>query len=386
MAAKARAANVPIIGDVELFVSTYPDAKYIGVTGTNGKSTATALIWHILRRAGLKAEIGGNFGVPVFDMPPLGADGFYVVELSSYQLELAPSLDLDFAGLLNITPDHLARHNGMDGYVAAKKLIFRHDGKKSAVNVVAIDDPYTKKIFKELGAAEPRRAKNIPVSFNRKTDGYYVSRGTLVDNTRGDPAEVMDLKSLPNLTGRHNWQNVALSYAICRAAGVSKAQIVEGIKSFEGLPHRIQRIGDVCGVSFINDSKATNAESVKYAIESMDDIYWIVGGRQKEGGIEILKPMFQNGNIRRVYAIGECEKQFYRDTKDALASYRCGRLEKAVAKAFKHALKDLRKGRAKSPVILLSPAAASWDQYESYEKRGEHFIRLYGELKKKYGA
>lgn len=381
----AKDNGVPIISDIELFISTYKDAKYIGITGTNGKSTTTALIYHILKENGVPCAIGGNFGIPVFDLPILGSDGYYVLEMSSYQIDITPSLDFDIAALLNITPDHLSRHNGMDGYVAVKKRIFTRKTKKDVVNVVAVDDNYTKKIFKEICEEQPK-SKNIPVSFSKKLDGgYYVnSKGVLIDNTKNEKKEILDLSELQNLRGKHNWQNIAVAFAVTKKTGLSTAKIIDAIKNFATLEHRIENVGTFAGIQFIDDSKATNAESVKYAIDSMKDIYWIIGGRQKEGGISILEPQLGDGNIKRVFTIGECEKDFYNTTKKVLPSYKCHKLEKAVFKAFKLAIKDLKKGKVEKPVILLSPATASFDQYKSFEARGDHFKQLYKDIVVKY--
>ncbi|MCR5506484.1 MAG: UDP-N-acetylmuramoyl-L-alanine--D-glutamate ligase [bacterium] len=381
----AKEHGVRIVSDIELFVSSYKDANYIGITGTNGKSTTTALIYHILKENGIPCAIGGNFGIPVFDLPILGSDGYYVFEMSSYQIELSPSIDFDISILLNITPDHLSRHNGMDGYVAVKKQIFTRSSGKAGVNIVAVDDSYTKKIFTELNKEQPK-SKNIPVSISKKIDnGYYVSsNGILIDNTKGEKKEILDLKELSNLRGKHNWQNIVAVFAAVKKTGLSTSKIIASIKSFKTLEHRVENVGTFAGVQFIDDSKATNAESVKYAIDSLTDIYWIIGGRQKEGGIDILKPQLSDGRIKRVFVIGECEKQFYNDTKNVLPSYKCHKLQKAVYKAFKLAIKDLKKGRSQKPVILLSPATASFDQYKSFEERGDHFKSLFKEIKEKY--
>ena len=381
----AKDNNVPIVSDIELFVSSYKNTNYIGITGTNGKSTTTALVYHILKENNIPCAIGGNFGIPVFDLPILGEDGYYVFEMSSYQIELSPSIDFDIAVLLNITPDHLARHNGMDGYVAVKKKIFSRVSKKNGVNIVAVDDGYTKKIFSQLCDEQPK-SKNIPVSYSRKIDGgYYVSSsGILIDNIKGEKKEIFDLKTLNNLRGKHNWQNIAAVFAVTKKVGIPTNKIINSIKTFKTLEHRIEFVGTFAGINFIDDSKATNAESVKYAIDSMKDIYWIIGGRQKEGGIDLLKPQLGNGRIKRTFVIGECEKDFYNVVKNEMPSYKCHRLEKAVKKAFKLALKDLKKGKVKNPIILLSPATASFDQYKSFEERGDHFKALFKEIKDKY--
>ncbi len=381
----AKENGVKIVSDVELFVSTYKKAKYIGITGTNGKSTTTALVYHVLKENGIPCAIGGNFGIPVFDLPILDNNGYYVFEMSSYQIELSPSIDFDVAVLLNITPDHLSRHNGMEGYVNVKKSIFNRKSKKNCINVVAVDDTYTKKIFNELQKTQAT-SLNIPVSYSKKIEnGYFVSsQGMLIDNTKNAKSEIFDLSSLDNLCGKHNWQNISAAFAVAKSVGLSNTKIINAIKTFKTLEHRIEYVGTFAGIKFIDDSKATNAESVKYAIDSMNDIYWIIGGRQKEGGISLLEPQLSDGNIKRTFVIGECEKDFYNLTKKYMPSYRCHKLEKAVYKAFKLALKDLKKGKVKNPVILLSPATASFDQYKSFEERGDHFKSLFREIVGKY--
>ena len=370
-------AGVPVISDIELFVESHREGRYIGITGTNGKSTTTALVHHILLENNVPTAIGGNFGVAVFDMPPLPKGGWYVLELSSYQLELVPSLDLDIAAFLNITSDHMEHHGSMQAYVDAKLNIFRRARKKRYTNVIAVDDDYTKKIYKEL--CKDSAAKNIPVSFDHKTSGLWVNaKGVLMDDGR----ELLDTTKLENLRGKHNRQNIVVAFATARAAGISDKGIINAISTFKTLDHRMQKVGELDGVTFINDSKATNADSAYWALTSFDEIYWIIGGRAKEGGITSLAPLFKEGRIKKAFVIGECSRDFYKTTRRDIDTYRCGKLDKAVAKAFKLAVKDIKKGRAVKPVILLSPATASFDQYKCFEERGEHFKRLFAELEK----
>lgn len=385
IAQRAKDAGVKILDDIELFVSTYKNAHYIGITGTNGKSTTTALVHHILKENDIPTAIGGNFGIPVFDLPVLGNDGWYVFEMSSYQIELSPSIDFDISAILNITPDHLSRHNGMDGYVNIKKQIFNRISKKNVSNVIAVDDEYTKKIFNELQKESVSSAHNIPVSFNRKVDGYYVnSFGILIDNTKGEKKELFDLKTLLNLKGKHNWQNIVVSFAVAKSVGIATSKILNAIKTFTPLEHRVEKVADFASVEFINDSKATNAEATQYAISSLDDVYWIIGGRKKEGGIDILMPQLSNGNIKRIFTIGECENEFYNQTKKIVPTYKCHKLDKAVIKAFKLATHDLKKKKVNNPVVILSPACASFDQYKSFEARGEHFKTIVRNIIAKY--
>ena len=383
----AKQNNVKIISDIELFINTYNKAHYIGITGTNGKSTTTALIYHILKENNIPCAIGGNFGIPIFDLPELNEKGYYVLEMSSYQLEITPSINFDISVLLNITPDHLSRHNGLEGYINAKKLIFNHISKNKFTNIIAIDDLHTKKIFTELSKINhnTKTTVNIPISISKKINGYYTSsKGQLIDNLTNQQMEILNLNTLNNLNGKHNWQNILAAFATTKSINLTTTSIINAIKSFKGLEHRIEKIGVLNGIEFINDSKATNAESAKYAIDSINDIYWIIGGRSKEGGISILLPNLKKGNIKKIFTIGECEKDFYNITKNIIPSYKCHRLENAVLKAFKLALKDIKKGEVKNPTILLSPATASFDQYKSFEERGNHFKQIYKELYSKY--
>ncbi|MCL2439406.1 MAG: UDP-N-acetylmuramoyl-L-alanine--D-glutamate ligase [Alphaproteobacteria bacterium] len=377
-AERARLSGTPIISDLDIFVAAHSDYKYVGITGTNGKTTTTALVHHILKEAGVPAALGGNIGIPVFDMPILPAGGIYVLELSSYQLELTPSLDLDIAALLNITPDHLDRHGGMEGYIAAKKRIFNRATKTAGTNIVAIDDTPTKRIFAELENNMPR-FKNLSVSTKSKTADYYVSpKGILFIKDK----ETSDLSQFENLKGRHNWQNMGVAWAITSALGVSNSIIAKAISSFENLAHRQQLIGTINGIDFVNDSKATDAEAVLPALETFGDIYWIAGGRMKEGGIKSILPTIAK-KVKRAFLIGECAREFHGDIKKLVKSKRCDKLDKAFKKALKYAEKDLKKGKVAKPVILLSPATSSFDQYKDFEARGAHFIQLFDEAKAK---
>ena len=379
----AKEHNVPVISDIEIFINTYNDANYIGITGTNGKSTTTALIYHILKENNIPCAIGGNFGIPVFDLPQLDKNGYYVLEMSSYQLEITPSLDFDISILLNITPDHLEHHGGMQGYINAKKLIFNHKSKKNFTNIVAVDDQHTKNIFNEL--KKENNGNNISVSFaNNPNTNYYVSDRNLIDNTNNKNEIILDLTTLNNLKGKHNWQNILCAFACVKNIISNNNKIINAIKTYTPLEHRIETIGEINGITFINDSKATNAESVIHAISSLKDIYWIIGGRKKEGGISILLPEIPKGNIKKVFTIGECEDEFYDQTKNLVDSYKCNKLENATTKAFELALKDLKENPNLKPIILLSPATASWDQYSSFEARGHHFKEIFKNLQTKY--
>jgi UDP-N-acetylmuramoylalanine--D-glutamate ligase len=367
VATLAKQHNVEIIGDIELLARSERQARYIGITGTNGKSTTTALIGHILRKAGRRIAVGGNIGTPVLALDPLG-DGLYVLEMSSYQLELTPSLAFDVAILINITPDHLDRHGGMDGYVAAKRLIFRGQGAKQTA-VVGVDDEHSRHIQADLSARGGQIV--IPISITRPVDGgAYVKDGILYDATRGTATRVADLNPIPTLPGSHNWQNAAAAYAACRAVGVEAGTIADALATYPGLAHRQELVAVVDGIPFINDSKATNADAAEKALVCYDAIYWIAGGLPKEGGIDALTPLFPR--IRRAYLIGQAAADFARTLGDAAPHEIVGTLEAAVAAAHR----DARRDKISGAVVLLSPACASFDQFANFEARGDAFRAL----------
>ncbi len=368
----ARAAGVPIIGDIELLGRAQPQARYIGITGTNGKSTTTALIGHILATAGQLVEIGGNLGPPALGLVPLGADGTYVLEMSSFQLELVDTLAFDIAVLLNVTPDHLDRHGDMAGYIAAKKRIFASQGAE-ATAVVGADDA----ICRDLAAALRRDgvARVVPISVHEAVpDGIYIENGRLVDALDGAPRRVFDLAEAPRLPGLHNAQNIAAAYAVARRAGISTDAAVEGIRSFPGLAHRQELVDTIDGVRYINDSKATNADAAEKALACYEAIYWIAGGLAKAGGITSLAPYFQH--LRHAFLIGNATGEFAATLEGKVSYSRSGDLATALAAASERALREHVPGA----VVLLSPACASYDQFPNFEVRGDTFRRLVGEL------
>src|SRR5215469_12904833 len=369
----ARAAGVPIIGDIELLGRAQPQARYIGITGTNGKSTTTALIGHILASAGLKAEVGGNLGPPALGLKPLGAEGTYVLEMSSFQLELVDTLAFDIAVLLNITPDHLDRHGDMAGYVAAKKRIFAGQGDRSAA-IVGVDDDLCRELVAELRLDDGKR-RIVPISVREIVrDGVYVADGMLTDALGGSPTPVFDLAEAPRLPGLHNAQNAAAAYAAARLAGLSTDAAIAGIRGFPGLAHRQELVDTIDGVRYINDSKATNADATEKALACYETIYWIAGGLPKAGGITSLTPYFKR--LRHVFLIGNATGEFAA-TLDGKVSYsRCGDLATALAAASDRA----RSEHVPEAVVLLSPACASYDQFPNFEVRGDTFRQLVGEL------
>ena len=361
--ARAQGEGIRPLSDLEVFYQSHPDSRYIGVTGTNGKSTTTTLIGHILKSSHMPCEIGGNLGVPVMDLKPLGKQGTYVLEVSSYQLEISPSLHFDVSILLNITPDHLERHGGMEGYIEAKKLIFKNS-KPADTLVIGVDDPHCLTIYESL--KNSGSVKLVPISICRTLrEGVYVKDGILYEESK----EILDLRSLENLKGQHNWQNVAATYGALRAIGIESGWILKGLSSFPGLVHRQQKVADYKNVTFINDSKATNGEAAAKALLCYQDspLYWIVGGRPKEGGIARLKPFFPN--IEHAFLYGEAGPAFELTLEDQVPYTLCETLKEAVDKAAVRAF-DEKKPNA---TILLSPACASFDQYKDFEVRGIAF-------------
>ena len=368
VAARARAAGLEIICDVELLARSQRGAAYVGITGTNGKSTTTALIGHILSLAGRQVQVGGNFGTPALALEPLDEGGVYVLEMSSYQLELALSITFDVGVLTNISPDHLDRHGGLAGYVEAKRRIFRRQTAPRTA-VIGVDDAAAGGIYDELLAARDQIV--VPISAERRVErGVYVREGRLIDDTEGMASEIADLSAIPTLPGRHNWQNTAAAYAAAKPMGVHPPVIAACIRSFPGLAHRQELIAVIDGVGYVNDSKATNADAAEKALVCYRRIYWIAGGQPKAGGIEPLRPHFHR--IAHAYLVGDAAAAFAKTLEGAVPYTLAGSLDKAVAGASRAARSERRAGA----VVLLSPACASWDQFANFEARGEAFRAL----------
>jgi UDP-N-acetylmuramoylalanine--D-glutamate ligase len=366
----ARAGGVAVIGDIELFARAINDLppharpKVIGVTGTNGKSTTTVLLGHILTACGKDARIGGNIGVGVLDLAAPRAGAFYVLELSTYQLDLTESLRCDAALLLNITPDHLDRHGGFAGYIAAKERVFRNQGAGDWA-IVGVDTPETAAICTALIAAGGRHV--IAISSARALGrGVSALDGKIYDAIDGPAALALDLARAPALPGRHNAQNAAAAYAAARAMGLPRRAVARAIETFPGLAHRLEAAGAIGAVRFINDSKATNADAAAQALACYEPIHWIAGGVAKEGGIDSLSGFFPR--IARAYLIGEAGPSFASTLKRAgVAAIVSGDLETAVRQAYEDAKREAR------AIVLLSPACSSFDQFKDFEERGEAF-------------
>ncbi|PHR60548.1 MAG: UDP-N-acetylmuramoyl-L-alanine--D-glutamate ligase [Robiginitomaculum sp.] len=369
----ARACDVPIINDVELFgraMNALPAEdrpKLVGITGTNGKSTTTALVTHILQSAHLNAICGGNIGRACLDLPALSRGQVIVLELSSYQLEIADHLRCDVALLLNLSPDHLDRHGDMAGYQQAKVRIFKNQ-QQGDMAIVGVDDTEGDAILADL---EEGPQSLCAVSASRAlSHGIYVLGGKLVDASGDAPVEIADLSQAPGLRGQHNWQNAAAAYAIARHLAVSPERIAEGLYSFKGLAHRMELLGQMGNILFVNDSKATNGAAAARAVSSYSNVYWIGGGLAKEDGLDAILP--HAGNIRKAFLIGKAAPDFGTALKGHCPTQQCKTLERA----FVAALKAAAVGGDPEAVILLSPACASFDQFDSFEARGEAFAIL----------
>ncbi|MBB2753446.1 UNVERIFIED_ORG: UDP-N-acetylmuramoylalanine--D-glutamate ligase [Rhizobium aethiopicum] len=361
----ARAAGVDIVGDVELFVrerrAHAPDCPFIAITGTNGKSTTTALIAHILKSAGYDTQLGGNIGTAVLTLDPPKAGRYYVVECSSYQIDLAPTLNPSAGILLNLTPDHLDRHGTMQHYADVKERLVAG----SDVAIVGIDDSHS-----ALIADRVERAGVKVVRISRRNvvaSGIYAEGTRLIQAAGGAMLPFADLDGIQTLRGSHNAQNAAAAVAACLAVGVSADDIRAGLASFPGLKHRMQPVGQRGRVVFVNDSKATNADAAAPALSSYDRIYWIAGGLPKSGGITTLAPYFPR--IAKAYLIGEAAAEFAATLGEAVPYEISGTLERAVV----HAAADAERDGAAS-AVMLSPACASFDQYKNFEVRGEAFV------------
>jgi UDP-N-acetylmuramoylalanine--D-glutamate ligase len=366
---RAQAEGVEVIGDIELFQravkASGKPARVVAITGTNGKSTTTALIGHMVRRCGGNAQVGGNIGKAVLELDEPEASTVYVVEVSSYQIDLAPSLAPNVAVLLNITPDHIDRHGTVEHYADVKARIFAHQGEADTA-VIGIDDGFTSDICtRELAK---RVEKVVPVSVGKTISrGIYALGGQLYDSLGTQTVKAGDLSAIKTLAGAHNWQNAAAAYATGRALGYQRERILAAFESFPGLAHRMEIVGEADGIRYVNDSKATNADAASKALATYENIYWIIGGKAKEGGISSLEEWFPR--IRRAYLIGEAASAFAETLRGKVEAIHCGTLDRAIDAASRDAAAD----SAELKVVLLSPACASFDQFKSFEERGDVF-------------
>jgi UDP-N-acetylmuramoylalanine--D-glutamate ligase len=367
---KAKAAGIEIIGDTEVFARQVQDtgAKVIAITGTNGKSTTTALIGHVLKTAGLDVDVGGNIGNAVFNLRSPARGRHYVLELSSFQIDLMPGLAPDVGILTNLTPDHLDRHGSMEHYADVKARMFakQRDGQTA---LVGVDDVWGEGIAKQIHTGAAVRAVSVVRNLD---DGVSAPDGMLRDRQNGKVIAELDLRDLVALRGRHNWQNACMAYGVGAAIGLAPQDILQAMRSFPGLAHRMQQVGAIGAVSFVNDSKATNADAAEKALTSFEDIYWIAGGLAKTGGIEPLSPHF--GRIKKAYLIGVAATEIAK-VLDGKVPYV---IAETMARAVQLAAQDA--AAAGAGVVLLSPACASFDQYKNFEVRGDDFVNVVSRL------
>ncbi len=374
--------GVPVDNDIGLFFRNWNSAdcgdtcfedfeeydvipNIVCVTGSNGKSTTAALIGHLLDSAGRRVQVGGNIGRPVLDLEPVSDGEFVILELSSYQIELARTLSPDIAVFLNFSPDHLDRHGGVGGYFAAKRRLFSEGAPER--QVIGVDELEGEFLAAHAGDDLMEVDSLIRISARRPLEGddwsVSVKNGFLVERRRGRQVASVDLRDIRNLRGRHNWQNACAAFAVCRSSGLVPKLLPRGLASFPGLPHRCQIVEEHGGVLFVNDSKATNADAAARALSAYRNIRWIAGGRAKDGGIASISGELDN--VRKIYLVGESAELFRRQLGDRNLV-----ISGTIAEAVNSAAAEAEPG----DVVLLSPAAASFDQFTDFEARGDAFV------------
>ncbi len=364
---KAREAKIDIIGDIELFCrernALAPDAPFIAITGTNGKSTTTALISHILRESGRDVQMGGNIGVPILALEPPAQGRYHVIEMSSFQIDLTPSVNPTVGVLLNITPDHLDRHGTMESYAALKLQLLEN----ASLRVVGLQ-PARKYLRRPATESATLNFDAVTLISGAETANIHVQNGLLRCDENSKC--IVDLTAVPTLRGSHNGENAAAAFAAL-SSFLDEATIARYMRTYPGLPHRMEEIGRVGDTLFINDSKATNADSTEKALLSFpQNVFWIVGGKPKDGGIESLRRYFPG--IVKAYLIGSATDAFAQTLDGDVAIIPCVTLDVAVARAAADAAASGRE----TPVVLLSPACASYDQFANFEQRGDAFRTL----------
>lgn len=399
LVAKAWEYGTPIICDLDLLYWAAPHANYIGISGSNGKSTTTSLTYHILQNAGLNVAVGGNLGLPALALPQLDQTGYYVLEVSSYQLQLMSALTFDYAALLNIVPDHLKYHWGMDGYIAAKKRLFRTVPDKEHKFIINLDNQICRTIYNDLQKLSLQELSGVQVNgFSLKKEAnasFYFDEKDFYDNLLSSVTaeKIGDWQSLSDLQGAHNQENGAAAYAIARRVGVSSAAAWQAMTSFKGLPHRQEIIKKIPksvivnnnkynrNLLIINDSKATNVEATCIALAQYNNIYWIAGGLPKgEDWSPILKYI---NKIKLALFIGEAAQEMEMFFKEKIPIIQCGNLENATAIAWQKWCEQAgceqgisHQDNDENDVLLLSPACASWDQFTDFTARGDKFKEL----------
>ncbi len=370
---KAQAAGVEIIGDVEIFCRERrkhaPRAMFVAITGTNGKSTTTALTAHLFKSFGKDVQMGGNIGTPILSLAPLSDARVYVIELSTFQIDLTPSLDPSVGVLLNLTPDHIDRHGTMENYAGIKERLVAAADRA----VISIDDHYVREIAERRFAAG-REIVTISVEHADMADGL-VAQGSVIEHRSARVSTPLaDLSGIGSLRGAHNAQNALAAVAALGDLANDHARLKSALQSFPGLAHRMENLGRLGRVLFVNDSKATNADAAEKALLSFNDIFWIIGGKAKDGGIEPLRSLFPR--VAKAYLIGAASDNFAQTLDGAVAYEKCGALDVAT----RAAARDAAQSKAQEPVVLLSPACASYDQFPNFEKRGDAFRSLVADI------
>ena len=367
---KAREAEVEVIGDIELFCRERrrhaPNAPFVAITGTNGKSTTTALIAHLTKVAGYDAQMGGNIGTAILSLEPPRTGRVHVIEMSSFQIDLTPSLDPSVGILLNVSEDHIDRHGTLAHYAAIKERLVANV-QAGGTSIIGVDDGYCRDIADRLDRAG-KNVVRISVK-NPLASGIHVEHGTIVRTSGGARSEIATLGGIGSLRGLHNAQNAACAAAAALAMGISLDVLQNGLRSFPGLAHRMEQVGRRGNVLFVNDSKGTNADATAHALSSFADIFWIAGGKPKAGGITSLTGFFPR--IRKAYLIGEAAQEFS-GTLGTVAN----EISQTLDVAVEHAARDAEASGLADAVVLLSPACASYDQYRNFEIRGTRFREL----------
>ncbi|MDR0744816.1 MAG: UDP-N-acetylmuramoyl-L-alanine--D-glutamate ligase [Holosporales bacterium] len=357
---EAQEHEIPILSNFDVFKLYNPNAKIIAVTGTNGKSTTTSLIYQILKKAKYSASMGGNIGISYFDLPK---SDYYVFEMSSYELASSRYLDFEIGCVLNIEPDHISFHDSFENYIFAKHLLIDH----SKTKVISQEDKLSMEKYWNLEGLITVSTSNNP------TAHYYVMEGALIDSG----IAIIDLANLTELRGTHNHQNALFAYAVCRKLGLQSKEIARNIQSFKALSHRMNCVRKIENILFINDSKGTNPGSAKRALETFDGykIFWLVGGRSKKtDSLEYVSHCLKR--VHKIYLFGESEQEFENTFKNIVSTIKCNTMHNALNTAYKDAKKEI--GPA---VVLLSPMCASFDQFENFEHRGECFVKMVLNLK-----
>ncbi len=371
---KAQDADIEIICDVELFSRIYPQIKTIGVTGTNGKSTTSSLIHYVLNETGKTALLGGNIGTPVFDLKVKNKNTWVVLELSSFQIDLCPNFRPDISVLLNITPDHIDRHGSLENYCAVKEKITQISKNEDYnIAIICSDDARTQKIHERAQSLGLRKV--VEISTERAVDdGVYVMGDVLHDTMGEGDEQYGGLEKIQSLKGMHNYQNAAAAFAAIKSCNVAPSDIWHAMSTFPGLNHRQYLVRTINGVTYINDSKSTNAASAAVALGCRNNVYWVVGGRKKKNGLEGLEVFFPR--IKHAFLIGESTEDFAAwFDKYGMEYTRCYSLENAISNAHKMAQEN-RGQPGGAGTVLLSPACASFDQFDSFEHRGDAFAQI----------